>query len=146
MRTPDRRTAELNEIRWWSRWARLRWRGEGYVFTSDSLKVRFFNRAGALGCRGVGRTAAWAEKVFASAGMDSTFLAFDSCASAKALTSSGYEKEDTMTVLRSAAPLPDQGSEGVVAPGDPDTWTATYLRAFYGDEGLAGWCGPWCPR
>ena len=137
-KAPDRRAAELNEIRWWSKWARLRWNGEGYLLSSAALREPFFNRAGALSCRAVTGTAAWAERILASSGVNSTFLAFDSCASAKALISSGYRQEDTMTVLRSTTPLDDQKSEQVVVMSDdPDAWASTYLRAFYGDEARA---------
>jgi GNAT superfamily N-acetyltransferase len=137
LRALDRRSAELNEIRWWSRWARLRWHGEGYLLSSDALREPFFNRAGALTCGALEGTTPWAERELRGAGLDSTLLVFDRCASVKGLVASGYEQTDTMTVLRSNAPRKG-GRPGVEvrASTDPDGWTAAYLRSFYGDETL----------
>lgn len=140
MRAPDRRSAELNEILWWSKWASLRWRGDGYLLTSNDLKEHFFNRAGSLTCRGVAGTAAWAERSLARMGMGCTFHVYDSCEAAGSLLDSGYEEVDVMTVLLSKVPMTDRlkGDSKVLASTDAGRWTATYLRAFYGSEDLAG--------
>lgn len=125
-------------MRWWSRWARLRWHGEGYLLTSDGLKEPFFNRAGALACRAVAGALPWAERILRATGADSTFMLFEGCASARRLMESGYRKTDTMAVL-AALPSKDKGEEGGVRVAkDPDTWVSAYLRSFYGDEELAG--------
>jgi GNAT superfamily N-acetyltransferase len=137
LRSPDRRHAELNEIRWWSRWARLRWHGEGYLLSSVKLKEPFFNRAGALTCGGVHGTVAWAESALRSTEVDSTLLVFDRCTAAKELLASGYKQTDDMTVLRSSAPPGEGVAElEVKTSTDSNSWTATYLRAFYGDGTL----------
>lgn len=134
---------ELNELGWWSRWARLRWHGEGYLLSSDSLKEPFFNRAGALTCGAVRETATWAERAFRSRGVGAAALVFDSCAVVKDLLASGYRQTDSMVVLRSTAP-PEGGTPepGVVQTTDSESWTSAYLRSFYGDEGLTDVVGP----
>ena len=138
METPDRREVELNEVRWWSKWARLRWRGDGYLLSSESLTESFFNRAGSLGCRGVAGAAAWAERRLSRSGTRPTFLVFDSCTTAKTLLASGYSLVDTMTVLVSKGPIAGgDGGQEVRTAASAKEWTSTYLRAFYGDEGLA---------
>ncbi len=137
MRIPDRRDAELNEVRWWSRWATLRWQGEGYLLSSGELNEPFFNRSGALTCGAVLATTAWAERALFSAGLDSTLLVFDSCSAAKKLIMSGYLQTDNMTVLGSGRPPRGGGPEiGVRTTKDSEDWTSVYLRSFYGDERL----------
>ncbi|MDE1852315.1 MAG: GNAT family N-acetyltransferase [Thaumarchaeota archaeon] len=144
MEAPDRRAAELNEVRWWSRWARLRWRGEGYLLTSKPLAEPFFNRAGALTCGGVAGTAPWAESFLSRLGMSSTVVVFDSCPAAKKLLASGYMEVDSMAVLLSKSPIRREWDEGkeIETSRSPRSWTAAYLRSFYGDEGLAGVVAP----
>ena len=143
MNTPERRSTELNEVRWWSNWARLRWRGEGYLLSSESLREPFFNRAGSLVCRGVVGTAPWAERCLSHLDMSPTFLVFDSCAAARALQTSGYRHADTMTVLVSKGHIGEGGRGQVVGPAtSPEGWTGAYLSAFYGSEELAGVVSP----
>lgn len=135
--SPDRRSVELNEVGWWSKWARLKWRGEGYLLSSADLKEPFFNRAGVLACKALNVTVAWAEPALFSEGVDSTLLIFDSCASAERLLVRGYEQTDTMTVLRAATQPTAGGPEVEVrASTGSDDWTAAYLRSFYGGEEL----------
>jgi GNAT superfamily N-acetyltransferase len=138
---PSRRELELNEVRWWSNWARLRWLGpSAYLLTSDRLREPFFNRAGALACKGVERTVAMAEKWFARLGMGSTFMVFDSCAgAAAALEDSGYRPVDTMAVLLSRGPIADESATGISVNSRPSagSWTRAYLESFYGGQELA---------
>ncbi len=139
MRVPDRSGAELNELRWWSRWAKLRRRGDGYLLSSEELNEPFFNRAQSLSCRGLDRVAAWAERQLGSLGVRSTFLVFDSCGAARRLLASGYRQVDTMFVLASRGPLRvEDGSSRVAASTDARRWASAYLRSFYESEGLAG--------
>jgi GNAT superfamily N-acetyltransferase len=140
MKIPDREDAELNEVRWWSKWARLRWHRKGYLLTSESLREPFFNRAGSLGCEQVGTIASWAERAFARQGTDATMLVFDSCAVAsEKLLGLGYARVDTMSVLMSGAPIGAPKLEGwsVEPTTSPKSWTRAYLRAFYGSEDLS---------
>jgi GNAT superfamily N-acetyltransferase len=137
LRAPEAKPAEMNEAGWWSNWARLRWRGEGYLLSSDELTEPFFNRAGTLTCRAVRPTAAWAEAVLGASGKDSEVLAFDKCKGARALLGSGYEQEDVMSVLFSQAPFEADPRAGVVRATASENWTSAYLRAFYDEERLA---------
>jgi GNAT superfamily N-acetyltransferase len=139
---PDRREVELNELRWWSNWAKLRWHGDGYLISSEELRESFFNRAGSLTCQGLAETAAWAERHFFRRGMGSTFLAFESCKTADSLLAAGYRPVDTMTVLLSKSPIGDDGLQKVTASTEARAWTAAYLRSFYGSDELAGVVGP----
>ncbi len=138
--TPKRKDIELNEVLWWSRWASLRWHGEGYLLTSEALTEPFFNRAGALSCGAVARTVAWAESAFSSTKMNSTVLVFDSCRAVKALLAAGYREVDVMKVLFSKGWKGREGGgrQNVMTSTDPDRWTAAYLRSFYGSEELVG--------
>jgi len=141
LKRPSRRDLELNELRWWSNWARLAWFGSsGYLLTSDELTEPFFNRAGALACAGVNEVAAWAEQKLAARGSDVTITVFDSChRAASALEASGYKPADTMTVLLSNGPVAAEGTPqaAIVARPSAESWTRAYLGAFYGDQRLA---------
>jgi GNAT superfamily N-acetyltransferase len=124
-------------VRWWSRWATLRWHGDGYLFSSDELRESFFNRVGSLTCQGLAETAAWAERRLSRQGMSSTFLVFESCKGAAALLAAGYSPVDTMTVLLSKGPIGDVGPQKVTASPEAHEWTTAYLRSFYGSDELA---------
>ena len=138
----SRRDAEANEARWWFYWARLRRKTNGcYLLTSEEFPEPFFNRAGALSCEGVARAASWAEKELQLRGLPPTVLVFDSCPSgAKALLASGYRAVDTMTVLVSKGAIDgSRASDSKVhTSSSAGSWVGAYLRAFYGDEELAG--------
>jgi GNAT superfamily N-acetyltransferase len=143
LRAPSRRAAELNEVRWWSRWARLTWYRHGYLLSSEDLREPFFNRAGTLSCRGVVGTATWAERRLSRRGMGCTTMAFDSCKEVQKLLTSGYRQVDTMTVFLSTSPIKGANiAQEVEMSTDSHRWTATYLRSFYGSEDLAGVISP----
>jgi len=138
----SRRDAELNEVKWWSLWARLSWTRNGcYLLTSEEFAEPFFNRAGALSCEGIAGAASWAEERLRAQGLPSTVLVFESCAGATdALLASGYRAVDTMVVLVSKSAIPGSGgAEPVVdTSSSAGPWVSAYLRAFYGTEELAG--------
>jgi len=140
LESPSRGALELNEARWWSNWANLAWRGaSGYLLTSESFREPFFNRACILNCNGVGATVAWAEGKLRSRDTVSTVTVFDSCnKAASGLRASGYRSIDTMTVLLSSSPATPAGTARVTINERPapDSWTRTYLEAFYGDQEL----------
>jgi GNAT superfamily N-acetyltransferase len=139
LKAPDKEDAELNEIHWWSRWARLRRKGDGHLLTSEVLREPFFNRGGSLSCRGAARAAAWAEGILSRSGMGCTFLVFDSCGTAEVLAAAGYRQTDAQSVLFSKEPIGTHGKElEVVETTRAGGWTAAYLRSFYGNEDLAG--------
>jgi GNAT superfamily N-acetyltransferase len=141
LKRPSQKGLELNEVRWWSKWAQVNWFGsKGYLLTSQDFREPFFNRAGTFACEGVSETAAWAEKELTSRGMSSTFLAFDSCArAARALEDSGYKPFDTMTVLISNGRVGGEGAAQakIIASPSAESWTRAYLAAFYGGQDLA---------
>jgi ribosomal protein S18 acetylase RimI-like enzyme len=136
LKAPDKRDAELNELLWWSNWAKLSWKGDGYLLSSEVFKESFFNRAGSLTCRSLPGTAPWAELGFSRRGLDTTLLAFDSCKCVSTLLRDGYRRVDAMTVLLSKARIVDARPHPVGASKDPGSWTSAYLRSFYGDVGL----------
>ena len=140
MEVPSTRDLELNEVRWWSNWANVRWLNEeSYVLTSEAFREPFFNRAGSLSCDGVAKTAVWAERRFGSLGMTSTFMLSDSCVEGeRALLRSGYSVVDTMTVLISrGAVVGREGGWKVTASPSAERWAHAYLMAFYGSAKLA---------
>ena len=137
MKAPDRRSVELNELGWWSRWAKLTWRGDGYLMTSEELPEPFFNHAGALTCRGAKRTAVWAERELFRRGKNAAFLGFEDCEATPYSIASGYRRVDVMAVLTSGGPAEGRGDRRKIPPStSPQEWTSAYLRSFYGDEGL----------
>ena len=138
MKIPNRRDVELNEVHWWSKWARLRWHGDGFLLSSDDLREPFFNHAGSLTCAGVSGTVSWAEPHLSRLGMGPSFLIFDSCEATKTLLSSGYRQVDTMTVLLSKGAIGAETGNVAATATTPDGWTSVYLRAFYETENLAG--------
>lgn len=126
-------------MRWWSKWARLRRRGDEYLLTSEELPEPFFNRAGALTCKGGMRAARWAERAFSRAGINPTVTIFESCRATSSLLSSGYTMVDRMSVFESKGPVADGGGEArTVASGDPKRWADAYLDSFYGGRALEG--------
>ncbi|MCL4355106.1 MAG: GNAT family N-acetyltransferase [Nitrososphaerota archaeon] len=137
MKAPDGRSAELNELGWWSRWAKLSWRGDGYLMTSEEFPEPFFNHAGALTCRGAKRTAAWAERELFRRGKNSTFLGFEDCEATPFFIALGYRRVDVMAVLSSAGRAKSRrGGRKMLPSPSPREWASAYLRSFYGDEGL----------
>lgn len=141
MESPSRKDLELNEVRWWANWVQVRWIGpSGYLLSSGAIREPFFNRAGTVTCAGVGRTAAWAERELAPLGMDSTVTIFDSCAhAARALADSGYNPVDSMAVLISRGPIRADNPlrASITSSPSADSWSRTYLEAFYGEQKLA---------
>jgi len=137
LKVPDRREAELNELRWWSHWAKLSWKGDGYLLSSDAFKEGFFNRAGSLTCRSLHGTLPWAEHDFSRRGLNTTMFAFDSCNGVTTLLRSGYRLVDVMTVLLSKDRISDERPRQVNSMKDSESWTLAYLRSFYGDVELA---------
>jgi GNAT superfamily N-acetyltransferase len=143
LKTPDVRDVELNELRWWSRWARLRRHGDGYLLSSGAFREPFFNRGGSLSCGGMAGAAAWAEGVLSPSGTGCTLFVLDSCSAAKKLAASGYRRVDVQSVLFSKGQVGKGGREQeIAATTHPEAWTAAYLRSFYGDEDLAGVVDP----
>jgi GNAT superfamily N-acetyltransferase len=138
---PSRRDIELNEAKWWSRWARLSWVNSGcYLLASEEFAEPFFNRAGVLSCGGTARAASWAEKELGKRGLRSTVLTFESCvAGTRALLAGGYRVADTMAVLASKGTIAKTTDSRirVQTSRSPGPWVRAYLRAFYGSEELA---------
>lgn len=135
----DRASVELNEVRWWSKWARLRWRGDGYLLTSEGLTEPFFNRAGGLTCEAVTQVFHWAELELSRSGMNSTVMVFESCRAVSSLYASGYVKVDRMSILESKGPITGgKGAGSIVISDDPKTWADAYLDSFYDGRALEG--------
>lgn len=126
-------------MRWWSKWARLRWRGDGYLLTSEEFAEPFFNRAGALTCEAVAGAARWSEGELSRTGRGPTFLVFESCRGASSLLASGYAMVDRMSVLEWKGPTAGAGGGGpTVVSSDPKEWADAYLDSFYGERALEG--------
>lgn len=143
---PSRRDAEINEARWWSRWARLSWAEDGsYLLTSDEFAEPFFNRVGAMSCEGVAGAASWAEGKIVTRGLPSTVLIFESCVrGARSLLASGYRIADIMAVLVSKGEISASLEADItIRPSTTaESWVSAYLRAFYQSEELKGAVSP----
>ncbi len=136
-----RRNLELNELKWWSNWAKVSWLDRNtHILSSREFAEPFFNRAGFLSCAGISSSIERAERRFRGLGLDPVLLVHEKCmVGRKALTRKGYRKVDTMTVLASTsrsqraerAPVVEVSSSSSVYD-----WSRAYLQSFYGDEHL----------
>jgi GNAT superfamily N-acetyltransferase len=134
---PSGRDLELNEVEWWSHWARLDWLDKSaYALTSRKFREPFFNRAGFLDYRRMERVVASIEAKFRASGVESTILVSDSYADEiDSLRQAGYEVIDSMSVLRLTKPAFETNDSLVVRPVEPtelEDWSRTYLLSFYG--------------
>jgi GNAT superfamily N-acetyltransferase len=117
----------------------------GYLLTSKDLREPFFNRACVLDCRRADATVAWAEGKLMVHGTSPTITILDSCTKAvRKLQASGYRAVDMMTVMISKGPIksPSAVPVTIIEPHAADSWTRTYLEAFYGDLELASGVTP----
>lgn len=129
-----RRELELNELDWWSRWARLDWTDkDAYVLKSTEFPEPFFNRAGLLGCRSAPRSL---ERLTMRRPPADPVTIFGSCDVARrVLFRSGYRRVDRMTVLGLSRPSFRVNHDLVVsrvAAGQAEEWSRVYLASFYG--------------
>ncbi len=137
------RAFELNEARWWSLWADVRWTGaSSYVVTSKAFGEYFFNRGALVDCAGGRAEATAAEAALAAAGKDTYLTVPEACASvAAALERRGYVVFDRMTVMRSDR-LAFRVADGLeLVAGEmvePVEWANAYSLSFYGDASAAG--------
>jgi len=138
---PSRLDLELNELKWWSNWAKTEMLGKNaYIMTSDDFQESFFNRACFVDCRAVSTYREKAEGRFRDLGLPSVLTLNEGCASARtSLARSGYKAFETMTVMVSTGRLEPTGGEARVrrvSSGQVDEWSQAYLLSFYGDETL----------
>lgn len=141
MARPRRRELELNELGWWSRWARLAWLdGSTHMLSSTSFREPFFNRAGLLECRGIRGSISNVEERFRKLGRSPLILVYASCeAGIASLSDLGYKTVDRMTVLELAKPRFRENDAVQISragPGDVGAWSKAYLLSFYGETAL----------
>ena len=138
MGSSDRTPLERNEAGWWSHWGTVGWVGTRfYVLKSKDFGEAFFNRATFQTCDATREDVSRAEAGLGRGRYESTLTVFESCSRLRAsLEARGYASVDVMNVMK-AGPGPIRGSPGVTvrkaAAADLDSWSETYLRAFYGD-------------
>ena len=136
-----RRAIELNELTWWSHWARLSWFGRNaHILLSGEFDEPFFNRAGLLACAGIEGALDALEARFGKEGVDPTVLLYDSCSRGiKHLTNSGYRLVDRMIVMSLRRPrfrMNESLTVTPVKPGGHEQWSRAYLQSFYGGTNL----------
>lgn len=142
MALPSRTALELNELRWWSKWATVKRLGRhAYMITSTRFLEPFFNRTCFLDCGAASAYRESAENGFRRLGLPPILTVNCRCSSALgSLVSSGYRELERMTVMVSARRFEQTGAEVEVrrvSEGSVDEWTRAYLLSFYGDTGLA---------
>jgi len=137
--TLSRRALELNELNWWSNWARLTWLDKNtHLLASVDFPEPFFNRAGFLACRGITGSVLKLHRSLLTRGV-SVFVVYKSCAAGlKALLRLGFRHVDTMSVMASvrAGPSDDSVEVSPVVKRNVEEWSRTYLLSFYGNEEL----------
>ena len=137
MRILPRRDFELNELGWWANWAKLEWVAEdAYLLSSKELPEVFYNRGGLLSCSSIASLESIEEKLGASRARPA-LMVFDSCRRAtRILDSSGYLREDVMTVMAATGKRNDAAGVEVGRAKSAEVWAEAYLKAFYDDLGL----------
>src|SRR5437899_2317559 len=141
---PIERSNELNELGWWSHWARLTWLSKScYRLTSREFREPLFNHAGFLEAKKKpDELVKLAESKYLGEGVDPAFFLQrlpEYAHTRNLLLNRGYTVTDRFLVLRLAGANPKRVS-GVtcrlIGTEKLDAWCETYLRAFYGDLSL----------
>src|SRR2546422_2424008 len=141
---PIERSDELNELGWWSHWARLSWLSKScYRLGSSEFREPLFNHAGFLEAKTKpDELVTLAENEFQGEGMDPAFFLQrlpEYAHTRNLLLSRGYTETDRFVVLRLAGAIPKRVSGvtcRVIGIEKLDEWCETYLRAFYGELSL----------
>jgi len=139
---PNRRELELNELKWWSGWAKVKRLGrDAYVLTSSRFQEPFFNRASFLECSVVSDYIVRAEKLLRRPGLPPTVTVNQDCITArKKLAAVGYHTSEKMIVMVSAKHPKISASPNVevlqTSLKTADEWARAYLLSFYGNEAL----------
>ena len=137
------RSNELNELGWWSHWARLSWLSKScYCLGSPEFREPLFNHAGFLEAKTKpDELVTLAETRYLGEGVDPAFFlqrlpVYEH--TRKLLLRRGYAITDRFLVLRlvGAIPKPVGVTCRVVGTKKLDEWCETYLRAFYGELSL----------
>src|SRR2546428_34759 len=138
------RSDELNELGWWSNWARLSWLSKScYRLSSHEFREPLFNHAGFLeAMTKPDELMTLAESEYLGEGVESAFFLQRLPGYAhtrKLLLDRGYAVTDRFLVLRLAGAIPKRGPGvtcRVIGTEKLDEWCETYLRAFYGELSL----------
>jgi len=140
---PIERSDELNELGWWSHWARLSWLSKScYRLGSSEFREPLFNHAGFLEAKTKSdELVTLAENEYLRERMDPAFFLQrlpEYARTRKLLLRRGYNITDRFLVLRlvGAIPKPVGVTCRVVGMEKLDEWCDTYLRAFYGELSL----------
>ncbi|PSN96212.1 hypothetical protein B9Q06_02455 [Candidatus Marsarchaeota G2 archaeon ECH_B_2] len=142
----DHRDFELNEAGWWSYWAQLEWVGtEGYILYSNEFHEPLFNHAGVLLPNLDPKVfVLQVEEFYSGVGLPASFMVEDSVdyhELNQTLSSKGYEKADTLSVMMLDGPLNRVNSDVRVLVADralADVWSEVYVSAFDEDPSLLG--------
>ncbi len=135
---------ELNELGWWSHWARLSWLSKTcYRLTSREFIEPLFNHAGFLNAKmKPDRLVTLAEGKYLGEGVNPAFFlqSLPEYANTRnLLLHRGYTVADRFLVLRLAGAIPNRVSGvacRVIGTERLEEWCETYLRAFYGELSL----------
>jgi GNAT superfamily N-acetyltransferase len=141
---PIERSNELNELGWWSNWARLSWLSKNcYRLGSREFREPLFNHAGFLDPKAKpDELVKLVEREYSEEETDPAFFLQrlpEHAHTRKLLLSRGYTLTDTFLVLRLAGAIPKRVSGvtcRVIGAEKLDEWCETYLRAFYGELSL----------
>jgi len=141
---PIERSNELNELGWWSNWARLSWLSKRcYRLGSREFREPLFNHAGFLEAKKKpDELVKLAESKYLGEGVDPAFFLQrlpEYAHTKNLLLNRGYTVTDRFLVLRLAGATPKRFSGvtcRVVGTQKLDEWCETYLRAFYGELSL----------
>jgi len=135
---------ELNELGWWSNWARLAWLSRSYYYLrSREFEEPLFNHAGVLTPRvRLHPLMEEAERRYGEEGTTPAIFLQDApgyAAMRGGILDRGYRVTDRFLVMQLLGSIPSAAPEvkcRVVRREDLDVWCKSYLSAFYGELSL----------
>ncbi len=129
---------ELNELRWWSHWAKVLMLDEtSYIITSPVFQEPLFNHATIVGDkRNSVEAIDRAVKLFRDVGVPPSFFVIDDRryeGAKSALMSSGFSSKDMLEVMvaKRALEYPETSVKMAEANADVSAWVKSYVASFY---------------
>ena len=137
----DFRSYILNEVKWWSNWAKLEWLEKGaYMFTSLAFREPLFNHLGLIEPpAGLSNILPDTEARFEASGiLPSVFLPRSFHDERSCLQQLGYGRTDQMFVMEIGQPNLDVNPDVRLEMVDivSTEWVTVYLQSFYGSLAL----------
>jgi GNAT superfamily N-acetyltransferase len=137
---------ELNEIGWWSHWAKLEWiNSDGYLFYSKEFAEPLFNHGGVVySPKDARRFVSRVEEFYSTLGLPASFIVEEHSGTmqlSRLLAERGYMITDSLNVMElgTLQCSPNPNVKVVVASGEHlDSWCHVYVSSFEEKPELLG--------